>query len=51
MTWNFKPEDAQTLAVVLGATLVFCLAHYGFRADNLERFFKNTRALQRQRVF
>ena len=44
---NFKPERAN-LAVVLGATLVFCLAHYGFRADNLERFFKKYDVPSRQ---
>ena len=33
---------------MLGATLVFCLAHYSFRADNLERFFKKYDVPSRQ---
>ena len=39
MTWDFKSDDVYTLAVILGATLAYCLAHYVSRADNLERFF------------
>ncbi len=40
MKWNVKPTDINVLAVIIGATLAYCLAHYVFKAQNLERFFK-----------